>query len=144
MGAVDDMKRLQGWDDVTVTHFHELAVYGEQILLSVRFGDWIDINDQELARNWARYWRPEIQRYIHAYNAVTGVDLSADVADVRLAENRYVQPAVLLDHRQDMHLRSKGILPKHRAGKRLPPPAMGKSSLEIDYTRHAVLSRRGE
>jgi hypothetical protein len=144
MGAVDDMKRLQNWDDVTVTHFHELAVYGEQILLSVRFGDWIDINDQELARNWARYWRPEIQRYIHAYNAVTGVDLSADVADVRLAENRYVQPAMLLDHRQAMSLQSKRILPGHRAGKRLPPPTIGKSSLEIDYTRHAVLSRRSD
>jgi hypothetical protein len=61
--AVDDMKRLQGWSDVMITHFHELAIYGEQILLSIRYGDWIDINDQELARNWARYWRPEIQRY---------------------------------------------------------------------------------
>jgi len=144
MGAVDDMKRLQGWGDVTVTHFHELAVYGEQILLSVRFGDWIDINDQEQARNWARYWRPEIQRYIHAYNAVTGVDLSADVTDVRLAENRYLQPAVLLDHRQAMNLRSKRILSEHNPRKRLPPPARGRSSLEIDYTRHSVLSRRGE
>jgi hypothetical protein len=145
MGAVDDMKRLQGWGDVTVTHFHELAVYGEQILLSVRFGDWIDINDQEMARNWARYWRPEIQRYIHAYHAVTGVDLSADVTDVRLAENRYLQPAVLLDHRQTMHFQAKRILPAHHStGKRLPPPASGRSSLEIDYTRQSVLSRRGE
>jgi hypothetical protein len=144
MGAVDDMKRLQGWDDATVTHFHELAVNGEQILLSVRFGDWIDINDQEQARNWARYWRPEIQRYIHAYNAVTGVDLSADVTDVRLAENRYLQPAVLLDNRQAMRLQSKRILPEHSAGKRLPPPDRGRSSLEIDYTRQSVLSRRGE
>ena len=73
MGAVDDMKRLQDWSDVTVTHYHELAIYGEQILLAVRFGDWIDINDQEQARNWARYWRPEIQRYVHAYNAVSGL-----------------------------------------------------------------------
>jgi hypothetical protein len=43
--AVDDMKRLQGWSDVMITHFHELAIYGEQILLSIRYGDWIDIND---------------------------------------------------------------------------------------------------
>ncbi len=47
-----------------------------------------DINDQELARNWARYWRPEIQSYIHAYNAVTGVEPAADITNGRLAENR--------------------------------------------------------
>jgi hypothetical protein len=93
MGAVDDMKRRQHWSDVTVTHFHELATFGEQILLSIRFGDWSDINDQELARNWARYWRPEIQRYIHAHNAVTGVEPAAAISDGRLAENRRVQPA---------------------------------------------------
>jgi hypothetical protein len=39
MGAVDDMKRLQGWSDVTVTHFRELGVHGEQILLSIRYAD---------------------------------------------------------------------------------------------------------
>lgn len=100
MGAVDDMKRLQGWSGVTVTHFHELAQYGEQILLSIRYGDWIDINDQALARNWARYWRPEIQRYIHAYQVVSGVDLSADISDVRYADMRYAQPSALLQSRQ--------------------------------------------
>jgi hypothetical protein len=99
MGAVDDMKRLQGWTDVTVTHFHELAIYGEQILLSIRFGDWIDINDQEQARNWARYWRPEIQRYIHAYNVVSGVDLSVEISDIRMANDRFLQPSVLLSKR---------------------------------------------
>jgi hypothetical protein len=87
MGAVDDMKRLQHWGDVTVTHFHELAKFGEQILLSIRFGDWPDINDQELARNWARYWRPEVQGYIQAHNAVTGVKPAADITEGRLAEN---------------------------------------------------------
>ena len=87
MGAGDDMKRLQHWGDVSVTHFHELAIFGEQILLSIRFSDWFEFNDQELARNWARYWRPEIQNYIHAYNAVTGVELTADITDRRLAEN---------------------------------------------------------
>ena len=45
MGEVDTMKTLQGWTDVTVTHFRDLAVFGEQILLSIRYGDWIDIND---------------------------------------------------------------------------------------------------
>lgn len=76
MPAVDTMKTVQGWSDVTVTHFRDLGVFGEQILLSVRWGDWIGINDENSAKNWARYWRPEIQGYIHAYRAVTGADLS--------------------------------------------------------------------
>ncbi|MEP9379140.1 hypothetical protein ABLE91_20675 [Aquabacter sp. CN5-332] len=76
MPAVDTMKTLQGWSDVTVTHFRDLGVYGEQILTSVRWGDWIGINDENAAKSWARYWRPEIQGYIHAYRAATGADLS--------------------------------------------------------------------
>jgi hypothetical protein len=79
MGQVDTMKRLQGWTDTSVSHFHDLAVYGEQLLLSIRFGDWVGVNDQDSAKNWARYWRPEVQGYISGYRAVTGVDLSADV-----------------------------------------------------------------
>ena len=59
-----------------MTHFRDLAVFGEQMLLSIRFGDWSVVNDATQAGNWARYWRPEIQWYIHAYRAVTGVDLS--------------------------------------------------------------------
>ena len=31
MGAVDSMKKLQGWTDTTITHFYELAVTGERI-----------------------------------------------------------------------------------------------------------------
>ncbi|CAA9891951.1 conserved hypothetical protein [Candidatus Methylobacter favarea] len=99
MGAVDDMKRLQGWSDVTITHFHELGVYGEQIVLSIRYGDWIVVNDQEQARNWARDWRPEIQRYMHAYHAVSGVDLTAETVDTRSAEARYAQPSMLIQKR---------------------------------------------
>jgi hypothetical protein len=76
MPQVDTMKTLQGWSDVTVTHFRDLGVYGEQILLGIRYGDWIDLNDENYAKNWARYWRPEIQAYLHAYRAVTGVDLT--------------------------------------------------------------------
>jgi hypothetical protein len=76
MPQVDTMKALQGWTDVTVTHFRDLAVYGEQLLLSVRFGDWINVNDEDSAKNWARYWRPEIQGYLHAYRAATGVELT--------------------------------------------------------------------
>ena len=37
------------------------------------------------AKNWARYWRPEIQGYLHAYRAVTGVDLAnADTVDATM------------------------------------------------------------
>jgi hypothetical protein len=76
MPQVDAMKAMQGWTDVTVTHFRDLAVYGEQLLLSVRYGDWISVNDEDSAKNWARFWRQEILGYLHAYRAATGVDLT--------------------------------------------------------------------
>lgn len=99
MAQVDTMKRLQGWSDVSITHFRDLAAFGEKILLSVRYGDWIEANDQDQARNWARYWKPEIQSYIHSYLATTGVDLAADTSDTRRAEDRYVQPGLHLRNR---------------------------------------------
>ena len=100
MGAVDDMKRLQGWTDTTVTHFHELAVTGERILLSVRYGDWVNVNNiEDQAKNWARFWKPEVQRYIHCYQTVTGVDLGVEVTDTRRATERYLQPSVHLQRR---------------------------------------------
>jgi hypothetical protein len=100
MGAVDSMKRLQGWTDTTITHFFDLAVTGERILLSIRYGDWSDIeNIEDQAKNWARSSKPEVQRYIHAYRTATGVDLAADVVDTRDAAMRYLQPSVLLQRR---------------------------------------------
>lgn len=93
MPQVDTMKTLQGWSDVTVTHFRDLGTYGEQILLSIRYGDWIDVNDEDSAKNWAIYFRPEIQSYLHAYRAVTGVDLTnPDTVD-------FTPPSVLLKKR---------------------------------------------
>jgi hypothetical protein len=100
MGAVDTMKTLQGWNDVSTTHFLRLANFGEQILLAIRYGDWIEVIDPQQARNWARYWRPEIQGYIHAYRAATGVDLTPDEVSVQGRELRYMQPSVLLSRRQ--------------------------------------------
>lgn len=38
MPKVDMMKTLQGWSDVSITLFHDLSIYGEQIVLSVRYG----------------------------------------------------------------------------------------------------------
>jgi hypothetical protein len=100
MGAVDAMKRLQGWGDTSITYFHELAVTGERILLSIRYGDWSDINNiEEQAKNWARNSKPEVQRYLHDYRTVTGVDLTADMTDTRDAETRYLPPSTLLKRR---------------------------------------------
>ncbi len=79
MDRVDAVKAMHRWTDVSVTHFRDLGVYGEQILLSIRFGNWSVANDPQQAANWARYWRPEIQRYAHAYRAATGVDLTTRV-----------------------------------------------------------------
>ena len=96
MGQVDTMKKLQGWTDTTITHFRNLAVFGEQILLSARYGDWNATNDQDQAKTWARYWRPEIQGYIHAYMAATRVDLSEEIVSGRSAQARFMQPSSLL------------------------------------------------
>ena len=99
MGQVDTMKKLQGWSDTSITHFRNLGVYGEQILLSIRYGNWNEITDQDNAKTWARYWRPEIQGYIHAYLAATGVDLSTEIVDTRGTPARYLQPSSLLAQR---------------------------------------------
>lgn len=76
MDRVDAMRKLQGWGDTSVTQFNDLAVCGEQILLSVRHGLWHLLEDIDRASSWALFWRPQIQRYIHAYRVVTGVDLT--------------------------------------------------------------------
>jgi hypothetical protein len=81
MDRVDTLKSVMGWTDVSVTHFHDLAMFGEQIILSIRYGNWTSIDNGDNAANWARYWRPEIQGYIHAYRAATGVDLTERVDD---------------------------------------------------------------
>jgi len=80
MDRVDTMKELQGWSPTSVTHFLDLALCGEQILLTVRHGRWNEsTRTRDDAANWAITWRNEIQRYVHAYRAVTGVDLQTGV-----------------------------------------------------------------
>jgi hypothetical protein len=74
--AVQAMTKLQGWTDTPVLHFRDLGVFGEQLLLGIRFGNWTAVVDPDQAANWARYWRAELQQYVHAYRAVTGVDLA--------------------------------------------------------------------
>lgn len=101
MGAVDAMKRLQHWTDVSVTHFNELAVFGERLLLSIRYVDWGTIADGNVASDWALSWRPEIQGYVHAYRMATGVNLSDEMVDVRrTGDARYLPPSVHLQQRQ--------------------------------------------
>jgi hypothetical protein len=99
MDRVDAMKKLQGWTDISVREFNALGTFGEQILLSIRFGAWSTVHDPIQAANWARFWRPEIQGYIHSYRAVTGVDMTAELADTKQAAERYVQPSVHLRNR---------------------------------------------
>ncbi len=76
MGRVDAMRSMQGWGDTSVTHFSDLARFGEQLLLSIRWGNWSDISDSPSAAWWALGWRDAVQGYVHAYRAVTGVDLT--------------------------------------------------------------------
>jgi hypothetical protein len=102
MDRVETMKTLQGWTDTSVMHFRDLGVFGEQILLSIRFGAWPSIIESQHAANWARYWRPEIQGYIHGYRTVTGVDLMERV-DITM-------PSVLLQQRLASP-RAAGALP---------------------------------
>lgn len=103
MDRVDAMKKLQGWTDTSVLHFRSLGMFGEQVLLSVRFGAWSDIYEPAQAFNWARFWRPQVQGYIHAYRAVTGVDLTGTAVDAVVDAT---MPSVLLQRRLDQQLRS--------------------------------------
>ena len=84
MDRVDTVKSMQGWTDVNVMHFRDLGVFGEQILLSVRYGAWTTVFDPLQAANWARYFRAEIKGYCYAYYAVTGIDLNAEPVNTTL------------------------------------------------------------
>ncbi len=99
MDRVDAMKKLQGWSDTSVLHFRNLAVFGEQLLLSIRWGHWSDVYEPLQAFNWARFFRPQVQGYVHAYRAATGVDLGADTVDVTL-------PSLLLRRRLEQQRRN--------------------------------------
>lgn len=107
MRTVDALRRLMGWGETSITHFHDLAVTGEKIVLSVRFGDWSETTLTESdASGWAVFWRPEIQRYIHAYQAVTGVDLSA-ATQITNRKIDATPPAVLLQQQRATRQRNR-------------------------------------
>jgi hypothetical protein len=122
MGTVDSMKTIQGWSNTSSLYFHDLGVFGEQILLSLRYNQWSQINDRNSAANWARLWRSEIQGYMHAYRTATGVDLTVEPTEPRLQE-RKLDPAVLLSRRMEEQRRLGAAT---RGGQRLPPsPSAG-------------------
>ena len=119
MDSVETMKTLQGWTDTSILHFRDMAIYGEKILLSVRYGAWTDEIHPENAANWARYWRPEIQGYMFAYRAATGVDLAA--ATVTGQVNATI-PSVLLRSRLPKQVPASGA----QAPRQLPAAVRGR------------------
>jgi hypothetical protein len=99
MHRVEALKRLHQWDQPSVRHFNNLARFGELLLLSIRYGNWSVEDDIDSARNWARFFRQELQWYTHSYQAVTGVDLTSSLLDVRQAGppvDRGAQPTALM------------------------------------------------
>ncbi len=96
MDRVDSMRQLQGWGDTSVSQFRDLGVFGERILLSIRYGNWMTSSVTAQAANWARIWREEIQAF-HAYRTVTSVDLTAEPVDARAAQARFRQPSEYLN-----------------------------------------------
>jgi len=144
MGAVDAMKKLQGWTDTTITHFNELAVDGERLLLSIRFGDWSDLNlTEDNAKNWARYWKPEVQRYIYGYLAVTGVDLMAETTDSRDAAIRNVQPSLLLQRRLAAQTRAPALAARPTVT-RVGVGAAGFAALPAGLSPRALRQLKGQ
>jgi hypothetical protein len=106
MDRVDAMKKLQGWTDTSILHFRNMAIFGEQIVLSIRYGSWSEVNNPAQAANWSRFWRAEIQGYIHAYRAATAVDLTLDAYNVKEVAQRSLPPSVHLRNRLSRQLQT--------------------------------------
>jgi hypothetical protein len=103
MDRVDRMRQIQNWGSTSVTHYYDLAQYGEVLLLTIRAHDWSNEEDSNVAGSWATSFRNEAQRYIHSYRTVTGVDLSADA---QLSEASFMQPSTLIQRRLQGETRS--------------------------------------
>jgi hypothetical protein len=99
MDRVDSMKSLQGWDNTNIGFYRDLAVYGEKIILGIRYGNWTNITRRDHATNWADAFRDAIQRYIHSYFTVTGVDLSAQNINVN-SQEKYLLPGMLIQQKR--------------------------------------------
>jgi len=106
MDRVDTMKSLQGWPGASISYFHDLAVFGEEIVLSIRWISWSTVNNRDIAREWAQLFRNAVQRYLFCYQAVTGVDLSA----LEIAGNgneKSIMPALLLGRQAQRNMMTK-------------------------------------
>ena len=108
MDKVDTMKTLQGWPGASISYFRDLATFGEEIILSIRWISWSQVNNRDVAREWALVFRDAIQRYLHCYQAVTGVDLTAlEVAGG--VDQKSIMPALLIGRKaqRDLSVRKR-------------------------------------
>ena len=103
MDRVDRMRQIQNWGSTSITHYFDLAQNGEVLLLTIRAHDWSNEEDSNVAGSWVTTFRDSIQRYIHSYRTVTGVDLSADA---QLTEASFMQPSILIQRRVQGEQRS--------------------------------------
>lgn len=89
MDRVQALNNMMGWTQTSPIHFANLGIFGERLLLSIRLGAWsLNENSGLEAAGWANFWRQSIQEYIHAYHAVTGVDLGATRINNERIDNR--------------------------------------------------------
>jgi hypothetical protein len=121
MGTVDAMKTVQGWTSTSVIFFSDLAQFGEMLLLSIRYEAWAEEKDRDVAANWAKCFRSEIQGYTHAFRIVTGVDLSLEPAGLA-AEDRRRDPSDLILQRWEEQRRTGSARP---VASRLPAAPSG-------------------
>jgi hypothetical protein len=110
MEQVEAMKTLQKWTCTDVSYFRDLALFGERLVLTFRYGAWTPVIYAENAANWARYWRPEIEGYVDAYQIVTGVDLRPPATTAEQRALRNAPPSVHLARRlREQHDESGAI-----------------------------------
>lgn len=100
MPHAETLRQMFGWADASIRHYRDLAVFGEQLLLAIRYLPWSLVNDSKVAAGWLTFWRPEVQAYLHSYRAVTGVDLSPDDVRVTPGSVTAVQPSDLIRRRR--------------------------------------------
>jgi hypothetical protein len=100
MPHIDSLRQLMGWNDASIRHYRDLATFGEQLLLSIRYLPWSTVNDSTTAAGWLTAWRPEVQAYVHSYRAVTGVDLSQADTPMTLGGMWSAQPSDLIGRRR--------------------------------------------
>jgi hypothetical protein len=96
MDRVDVMKSIQGWPGASISYFRDLAVFGEEIILSIRWISWSQVNNRDIAREWAIIFRNAVQRYIFCYQAVTGIDLSALEVSGSANQEKALMPSLLI------------------------------------------------